>query len=83
MYELDYSQLAFRQLKRFSKVVQKRIVMTLERCKIRPYSHIKRLVGSPFYSLRVGDYRVIMDIKDDKLLILVIEIGHRKRIYKN
>jgi mRNA interferase RelE/StbE len=43
---------------------------------------VKKLVGDPGYRLRVGEYRVIIDIYKDKLVILVIKIGHRKNIYK-
>jgi mRNA interferase RelE/StbE len=35
-----------------------------------------------FYRIRVGNYRVIYDINDGELTILVVEIGHRKEIYK-
>ncbi|MDD5086545.1 MAG: type II toxin-antitoxin system RelE/ParE family toxin, partial [Candidatus Nanoarchaeia archaeon] len=59
-----------------------RIVSTLKRIRIRPYSHIKKLVGSNYFRLRVGDYRVILDIIENKLIIHVIEVGHRKNIYK-
>ncbi len=82
IYSIIYSDLSFRQLRKLPKEIQKRIILALERCSIRPYPHVKRLVGSPYFRLRVGDYRVIMDIKDDKLIMFVIEVGHRKRIYK-
>lgn len=62
--------------------IQGRIITALKRCRIRPYSHVVRLVDSPYYRLRVGDYRVIMDIKDQQLIILVITVGHRSHIYK-
>jgi mRNA interferase RelE/StbE len=35
----------------------------------------------PGYRFRVGDYRVIFDMERDKLVILVLQIGHRKNIY--
>jgi mRNA interferase RelE/StbE len=82
MYSLIYSELAFKQLKKLEKGLQIRIVSTLERCLIRPQAHVKRLADSPYYRLRVGDYRVILDIKEQELIICVIEVGHRKNIYK-
>ena len=81
-YNIIISKFAEKQLMKLPKVDQKRISSTLRRCRIRPYPHIKKLVGSRFFRLRVGNYRVIMDIIDKKLVIHVIEIGHRKRIYK-
>jgi len=53
----------------------------LERIRIRPESYVTKLVGDSGYKLRVGDYRVIMDINKGKLSILVIKIGHRRNIY--
>ena len=82
-YELLYSKKFSRQLKKLNKLMQKRIVSALERCRIRPHAHVKKLVNSPFFSLRVGDYRLILDIHQGKLRILVLQIGHRKNIYKN
>lgn len=34
------------------------------------------------YRIRVGDYRVIYEIRDDALLVLVVKIGHRREIYR-
>ena len=36
-----------------------------------------------FHKVRVGDYRIIFEIQEDTLVILVIKIGHRKDIYKH
>ncbi|MCZ7372487.1 MAG: type II toxin-antitoxin system RelE/ParE family toxin [Candidatus Methanoperedens sp.] len=38
-------------------------------------------MGDPGYKLRVGDYRVIMDIDNKNLIILVLKAGHRRNIY--
>ncbi|MBU0459966.1 MAG: type II toxin-antitoxin system RelE/ParE family toxin, partial [Nanoarchaeota archaeon] len=65
-----------------NRILKQRIINTLERIRIRPYPHVKKLVGCPYFSLRVGDYRIILEIVEGKALILVVEIGHRKNIYK-
>ncbi len=83
MYDLIYTEIAIRQLKKLEKDLQKRILNSLERCRVRPQSYVKRLVASPYYRLRVGEYRVILEIKGDKFIILVLEIDHRKNIYNN
>ena len=82
MYEIIDSQSALKQLKKLEKGVQERIIAVLERIRTKPETHVKKLVGDPGYRLRVGDYRVILDIEPSKLLILVIKIGHRKNVYK-
>ena len=82
MFEIEFSKSAEKQLLKLEKDIQKRVISTLERIRIRPYPHVKKLVGSPYFRLRVGDYRVILDIRENKLLIFVVELGHRSNIYK-
>ena len=82
LYEIVFSQKAKKQLFKLERLIQERMISALERIKIRPESYITKLVGDPGYKLRVGDYRIIMDIDKNKLLILVIKIGHRKNIYE-
>lgn len=81
MYEIILSDSAKKDLSKLSQEIKDRIGNDLERIRIRPYHFVKRLVGSKYFRLRIGDYRIIMDIQQDKLIILVIEIGHRKNIY--
>jgi len=82
MFDLIYSESAVKFLKKLEKIDQAHILSILERARIRPESHFERLVGLKMHKLRAGDFRIIADIYRDKLLILVIEIGHRKNIYK-
>ncbi len=82
MYTLVYSETAAKQLRKLPREIEERILIALERLRIRPEScDIKKLVGVAGYRFRVGDYRVIFEKEDEKLLIFVIEIGHRKNIY--
>ena len=81
-YKIVFSDKAFKQLKKLENDIQERIIKVLERIRIRPESFVTKIVGDPGYRLRVGEYRVIVDIDNDKLLILVIKIGHRSKIYK-
>lgn len=80
-YQIFFTDKSKKQLEKIEKVDQERIIKSLERIRIRPETHIKKLVGDPAYKLRVGDYRVILEIEKDKLIILVLMIGHRKNIY--
>ena len=73
-YEIIFSDLSLKQLKKLEKPLQERIVTVIERCRIRPQDHVKKLVGNP--------YRVVMDIRQGELRILVLEIGHRRNIYE-
>ena len=82
MYEVVFSNKAERQLKKLETEMQTRIISCLERARIRPEAHFKKLVEEDAYSLRIGHYRVIADIERKKLIILVLKIGHRKKVYK-
>ena len=80
-YEITFTDTSRKQFNKLEKDVQERIIKALERIRIRPESYVKKLVGDNCYRLRVGDYRVILDIEKSELIILVIKIGHRKNIY--
>jgi len=80
-YEIIFSDKALRQIKKLEKNVQERIIAVLERIRIRPETYVTKLVGDPGYKLRVGDYRVILDIDNKILRILILKVGHRKNIY--
>lgn len=81
-YEVVFSDFADKQLSKLPLDIQNRIISTIKRCRIRPHSHVKKLVGSKYFRLRVGDYRVIIDIVENKLIIHVIDVSHRKNTYK-
>ena len=81
-YQIFFADKASKQLKKLEKNDQERIIKSLERIRIRPETHITKLVGDPGYKLRVGNHRVILDIEKEKLVILVLMIGHRKNIYE-
>jgi mRNA interferase RelE/StbE len=49
----------------------------------RPDANVKKLAGyDDRYRLRVGDYRVIYEVMDGQLVILVVGVGHRREIYR-
>ena len=83
MYSIKFTENSERELKKLERNSQERIVKVLERIRIRPEDFVEKLVGETGFKLRVGDYRVILDIDNKELIVLVIKIGHRKNIYKN
>ena len=80
-YTIIFSDKAYKQLRKLDRPIQRRIISALERIRIRPESYVTKLVGDPGFRLRVGDYRVIMDIVRNELRILVLKVGHRRDIY--
>lgn len=79
MYDVFFSDTAHKQFKKLGKEEQNRIISAVERIRIRPEAYVTKLVGDPGYKLRVGDYRLIMDIEKNQLTILILKIGHRKK----
>ena len=82
MYEIILDKKAEKFLDKLSSKEKERIVRALEKLRFRPESYLKRLVGENSYKFRIGDYRAIIDIYKNKLIVLVLKIGHRKKIYK-
>jgi mRNA interferase RelE/StbE len=81
-FQIFFTDKASKQLRKLEKNDQERIIKSLERIRIRPETHVTKLVGDLGYKLRVGNYRLILDIEKEELVILVLLIGHRKNIYE-
>ena len=48
----------------------------------RPFG-VKKMVGEPnTYRIRIGDYRVLYEIRDDRLLVHVVKVAHRRDVYR-
>jgi mRNA interferase RelE/StbE len=78
---IDFAPGARRQFAHLALDVQRRVRSAIDRLEVDPRpSGVVRLSGAsrePAWRIRVGDYRVIYEIHDDQLLVLVIRIGHR------
>jgi len=81
MYEIIFSKEAKKQMLKLDNQIQERIFIALEKLKFRPEARLKKLVGEDGFRLRVGNYRVIVDIERKKLFVLVLKVGHRKNVY--
>lgn len=78
---------AIKSLKSLDAGTKQRIERFIDRLSEtdNPRSHGKALQGKHYAGLwryRVGDYRLICQIKDSELIILLLELGHRKDVYK-
>ena len=86
-WTVSISDVAERQLKKLDGPVQKRILDWLddriEGCK-NPRHFGEPLKGdhAGFWRYRVGAYRILCDIRDQEVIVLVIAVGHRSRIYQ-
>ena len=66
---------------KLDRTVAKRILEPVDRLERDPKRGLRRLVGSPYYRLRVGDYRIIVEVAEGQLLVLVLKVGHRRSVY--
>jgi len=83
MYSLVWSPKSQQDLAALEKAIVLRIVNRLEQVKHTPYHFAEHLTDIRAWKLRIGDYRVIMDIDEAEKTIFVLKVGHRKNIYKN
>ena len=85
MFEIRYSKQALKIETRMPRNISKRIDAELESLAVNPSKYEgdwKRLQGSPFWRLRVGDWRLICEVVKNELIIYVLKIGTRGDIYK-
>ena len=84
-YRIEVKRSAAKALKKIPKPDQKRISKAIDNlAENLPNPDITKMKGNnPFHKIRVGDYRIVYEIQDDILLILIIKIGHRKDIYRH
>jgi mRNA interferase RelE/StbE len=83
---IKFDPRAVKELKKIDKNAQKRIIDYLKKkvaTQDNPRIFGKSLKGDKrgFWRYRVGDYRIICDLFDDQMIILVIKIGHPQSIY--
>ena len=81
-YSIRVTETAKKQLSKIDKQTARRIDSKLREIASDPFAHVTRLVGLELYKMRVGDYRILMSIQKDKLVVMVVEIGHRRNVYK-
>ena len=83
MVEVDYSQQAAEQLEDLEPETAERIVSKLDDVVWKPEHYLKRLSNSPYYRLRVGDYRAIIDWQrnEDPEVLFVRDVDKRPNIY--
>ncbi|MEE3471070.1 mRNA interferase RelE/StbE [Butyrivibrio hungatei] len=86
MYHVEFTKNALKQLKKMDKSSASLILgwirKNIEGCD-NPRVHGKGLTAnrSGQWRYRVGDYRIITEIEDDKVIVLVLNVGHRRDIY--
>lgn len=81
-YDVKWTETSLGQLKKLDKTVAERIIKKVKTISSKPFSYVKKLKGFDLFSLRVGSYRAILSIEKKKMIVFVLEVGHRKKIYR-
>ena len=83
MFKIEWKEGAIKQIQKLPFLLSKRIYNKIDQLKDNGFSkNIKKLKNEEAFRLRIGDYRIILDINPENNLIIVLKIGHRKNIYK-
>jgi mRNA interferase RelE/StbE len=84
-YKVEFLPTAAKEFKKLPLDLKQRISVQIEALCLNPRpSGAKTLQGgNGELRIRVGDYRVIYRVQDDKLIVLVLRVGHRSKIYRN
>lgn len=84
MHKILVDPRAAKQLVAISSTYRKRIVAKIDALQSDPRpTGCKKLQGErDVYRIRIGDYRVVYQIRDKELLILIVRVGHRGEIYR-
>lgn len=84
IYRIEVSRPAVRQLRKLDPGERRRIQAAIELLASNPRpSGAKKLVdGDGEWRVRTGNYRIVYEIRDEVLVILVLAVGHRREIYR-
>ncbi len=83
-YRIEVKASAEKEVARLPRRDQRRVVAAIESLADDPRpAGARKLVGAgDAYRVRVGDYRIIYQIRDDLLIVYVVRVGHRRDVYR-
>lgn len=83
-YRIEVAPAAVRQLRKLDRVAQRRVQAAIELLAGEPRPSGARMLvgGDGEWRVRTGDYRIVYEIHDNVLLVLVVAVGHRRDVYE-
>ena len=83
MYDAEFTRSARKEFAGLSKQDQKRVINKIESLRKNPRARgVEKVRSSSYYRARTGSIRIIFDIRDEKILIVIVKIGQRGDVYK-
>lgn len=84
LFELEFANSVRKDLRKIDRNEVSRILEEIEKLADDPRPNgCKKLANAELYRIRIGNYRVIYEIHDARLVVHVVKVGHRKDVYKN
>ena len=82
-YRVEFAPPAQRQIRKLSREIQKRVFQRIAELGADPRPvGVKKLADEEnLYRVRLGDYRIVYQIRDRELVVLIVKVGHRREIY--
>lgn len=81
-YSIIWSPKSRENLKALNPDIARRIIKKVTELELAPYHFIEKMTEVNCWKLRVGDYRILLDINENKKELHILKIGHRRNIYK-
>lgn len=82
-YKIEFKPSVWKDLDGIAKTDRRRILKSIERLAFDPrQGGSKKLSGSERYRIRQGNYRILYSIEDDRLVVIVVKVGHRREVYE-
>ena len=87
-YQVEYTAQAIRELKKLDGFTKRMIKAWIEKNLVgcedpRQYGKALSANRSGQWRYRIGDYRLLAEIQDDKIIILIFAVGHRSKVYND
>jgi mRNA interferase RelE/StbE len=83
-YRIEFAPGAARDFRKLDRADQARLAPKIDSLRANPRPHgVETLSGAEgLLRIRVGNYRVVYQVRDDRLLVLVVRVGHRRDVYR-
>jgi mRNA interferase RelE/StbE len=83
-YDIEISETAEKQLKKLQRGDQRRVVRAIVALADEPHPRGSRKLSgyNDVFRIRVGRYRVIYSVSGNRLIVIILKIGHRKDVYR-
>ncbi|HEY5538715.1 MAG TPA: type II toxin-antitoxin system RelE/ParE family toxin [Thermoplasmata archaeon] len=81
-FRIEFSQVAAGKYRKLERGLKDRIARKLESVSEDPKRFLSRLSSVEAHKLRVGDYRIIIDVEWERKVLIVLTLGHRSTVYR-